>query len=94
MLSLTSSSTGRGGTYEVPPIVTGAVLRNFRFLLQVLTDADGVVTVKSDDELAGALKKLLADPTERKALGERAFAVINRNRGAAERTVEELGKLL
>ena len=75
-------------------IVTGAVLRNFRFLLQVLTDADGVVTVNSDDELTGALKKLLADPDGRKALGERAFAVINRNRGAAERTVEELGKLL
>ena len=75
-------------------IVTGAVLRNFRFLLQVLTDVDGVVTVKSDDELTGALKKLLADPDGRKALGERAFAVINRNRGAAERTVEELGKLL
>ncbi len=75
-------------------IVTGAVLRNFRFLLKVLTDADGVVTVKSDDELTGALKKLLADPAGRKALGERAFAVISRNRGAAERTVEELGKLL
>ena len=75
-------------------IVTGAILRNFRFLLQVLTDADGVVTVKSDDELAGALKKLLADPAGRKAIGERAFQAINRHRGAAERTVEELGKLL
>ena len=75
-------------------IVTGAVLRNFRFLLQVLTEANGVVTVKSDDELAGALKKLLADPEGRKALGERAFKAIDRHRGAAERTVEELGKLL
>ena len=75
-------------------IVTGTVLRNFRFLLQVLTDADGVVTVKSDDELSGALKKLLADPDARKALGERAFTAISRHRGAAERTVEELGKLL
>ena len=75
-------------------IVTGAVLRNFRFLLKVLTDADGVVTVKSDEELTGALRRLLADPAGRAAFGERAFKAIDRHRGAAARTVEELGKLL
>lgn len=76
------------------PIVTGHVLRNFRFLLKVLCDADAVVTVASDDELAGALHRLLSDPAERKALGERAKAAIERHRGATARTVDELVGLL
>ena len=76
------------------PIVTGHVLRNFRFLLKVLREADAVVTVDSDDNLAGALRRLLAEPETRKALGERAQAAICGHRGAAGRTVDELLGLL
>ena len=75
-------------------IVTGAELRNFRFLLRVLKEADAVETVKSDAELAPVLRRLLADPAARTALGDRAKTVIGRNRGATDRTVAEIEKLL
>ena len=76
------------------PIVTGHVLRNFRFLLQVLLDADAVATVTSDSELTPCLRRLLSDPELRAALGGRAAEVIGRHRGATERTVDELESLL
>ena len=74
--------------------VTGHVLRNFRFLLRVLKEADAVETVAKDEELAPALRRLLADPEARAAIGERAKAVIGQHRGATERTVTEIEKLL
>jgi 3-deoxy-D-manno-octulosonic-acid transferase len=76
------------------PIVTGAVLRNFRFLLRVLKEADAVETVAGDAELAPTLRRLLADASARAALGARAKAAIGQHRGATERTVAEIGKLL
>ena len=76
------------------PIVTGAVLRNFRFLLRVLEGSDAVETVKRDDELVPILRRLLADPEARAALGARAKAVIGQHRGATERIVAEIEKLL
>ena len=75
-------------------IVTGAVLRNFRFLLRVLKEADAVEAVKSDAELEPALRRLFADPEARAALGGRAKAAIGQHRGATERTVAEIEKLL
>jgi len=75
-------------------IVTGHVLRNFRFLLRVLKEADAVETVANDEELVPTLRRLLADPEARAALGERAKAAIGKHRGATERTVAEIEKLL
>ena len=76
------------------PIVTGAVLRNFRFLLKVLEEADAVETVSRDEDLVTVLRRLLSDPEARAALGGRAKAAIGRHRGATERTVDEIEKLL
>lgn len=76
------------------PIVTGAVLRNFRFLLKVLEDSDAVATVASDADLLPTLRRLFADPEARAALGERAKTAIGKHRGATERTVVEIENLL
>ena len=76
------------------PIVTGAVLRNFRFLLKVLKEADAIETVAKDDELEPMLRRLLADPEARAALGARAKAAIGQHRGATDRTVAEIEGLL
>ncbi len=70
------------------------MLRNFRFLLKVLVEADAVETVAKDDELEPALRRLIADPEARAALGGRAKDAIGRHRGATERTVAEIEKLL
>jgi 3-deoxy-D-manno-octulosonic-acid transferase len=44
--------------------------------------------VQSGDELGQAVVRLMATREERQALGERALAVVNKNRGALDRVVE------
>lgn len=71
------------------PTITGKVLKNFRFVLQVLTEADGVVTA-SDDELAGVISELLEDAEKAAGYGKRASAAMSANRGAASRIISVL----
>ena len=75
-------------------IVTGSVLRNFRFILNVLLEADAVVTVKDDSELTGTLSKLFADRELCAAIGKRGGDAIRRHCGATELTVKELMSLV
>ena len=75
-------------------IVTGKLLRNFRFLLKILTEAEAVATVPDDAALEGTLAGLLADEDRRKQLGEAAFAAISVHAGATRKTLEALEKLL
>ena len=76
------------------PIVTGAVLRNFRFIFNVLAQADALTPIAKDAELVPALTALLSDPARRQELGKRAEAAIAKHRGAALRTIEVLENLL
>lgn len=76
------------------PIVTGHVLRNFRYLLNTLCDADALAVVTGDGELTPRLAELLGNPELRRELGTRACETIRRHRGAAERTVDTLEKLM
>ncbi len=75
-------------------IVTGHVLRNFRFILKVLLQEDAVAVVTSDAELEPLLRKLFSDDALRMELGQRAGQAIRRHAGATGRTVSELEKLL
>ena len=76
------------------PIVTGHILRNFRFILNALLAEDAVAVVSCDAELKTQLATLIADPELRRELGARAGAVVRRHCGATGRTVEALEKLL
>ena len=69
-------------------IVCGSTLKNFRYLLDILREANGVATVDSDDELFGLLHKLLCDDEARETLGNNAFDTIMLNAGATERTIQ------
>ena len=71
------------------PVVTGRVLRNFRYLLKVMAENEAVLTA-SDEELTSVLRKLLHDREYRETLGEKAFKVIGSNRGAVDRTIDAL----
>ena len=75
------------------PIVTGSVLRNFRFILNVLQEADGVVTVDDDSQLTDTLHKLLADDALRCSIGKRGGDAIRKHCGATEQTIKELMSL-
>ncbi len=76
------------------PIMVGPYTENFRDIVQKFADGGGVLVVGDQRELQSALLRLLADPMERKQLGERALEVLKANRGATERTLAELEKLL
>ena len=75
------------------PVVSGSVLRNFRFIQQVLQDADALVSVSSEDELLSGLRKLSSDPQLRCDIGKRAGDAIRQHRGAMDRTIDFLREL-
>ena len=74
-------------------IVTGHKLRNFRFLMQVLTSKNAIKTVASDDELTPALDELFSNADLRADLGGKAFAAISEHAGATGKTLDALGKI-
>ena len=75
-------------------IVTGHRLRNFRFLMQVLTGKDAIKTVAADAELTPVLSELLQDEALRNELGGKAFDAISEHAGATLKTLDVLDKLL
>ena len=74
-------------------IVTGHKLRNFRFLMQVLTSKNAIKTVASDDELTPALDELFSNADLRADFGGKAFAAISEHAGATGKTLDALGKI-
>ena len=75
------------------PVVSGSVLRNFRFIQQVLQEADALVSVSSEEELLAELRKLAADSELRRAIGKRGGDAIRQHRGAMDRTIDLLKSL-
>lgn len=75
-------------------IVTGHVLRNFRTLLDLLSSGDSVVLIRCDGELTAKLCEVLKSPELRRTLGDRAYELIAASRGATDRSVCELEKLI
>lgn len=80
-------------------VLTGAHTDNFREIVEAFVRADAIVQLPAipDSDLTLELEKLFAafltDRDKRTLLGERARQLVNKNRGATERTVELLKKL-
>ncbi|HEY7545368.1 MAG TPA: glycosyltransferase, partial [Blastocatellia bacterium] len=62
-------------------IIVGPHTYNFRQIISDFRAADAIIEVESN-EFAAAMIRLLTDRSEAQALGERAQAIIERNRGA------------
>ena len=75
------------------PVVTGSVLRNFRFILNVLKDAEAVITVSGDAELSEQLRRLVSSAELRETIGRRAGNAIRLHRGAIDRTISMIEEL-
>lgn len=69
------------------PVVHGPCVFNFEELYQNLDEGGGSLRVNGEPELLFVLKRLFANPPERKALGRRAYEVIEGLRGATERNL-------
>lgn len=81
-------------------VITGAHTGNFSAMIKAFLDADAVVQLpdvsppEAAGKLAVAISELLENDGRRRELAQRAKAVCNRNRGATERTIDLIAKLL
>ena len=73
--------------------LVGPHTENFRDMIRIFERA-GAVNVVSPETFAGELLRLLDDAAARQGLGQRAAEVVRRQRGATERTLNELEKLI
>jgi 3-deoxy-D-manno-octulosonic-acid transferase len=76
------------------PILHGANMQNFRAVAAAFNRAQAAVELRDVGEFAPALRRLLAEPEERQALGARARRVVDQGRGAIDRTLDLLEPLL
>ena len=70
------------------PVFSGPHVFNFETIFERLLADDGVQLVEGAQDLVRDVSRLFSDPKECKAFGERALAVVNKNRGALDRVVE------
>ena len=70
------------------PVFSGPHIFNFETIYQRLLDDKGVKLVSDADELAAHVSLLFGDDKERQAIGHRALAVVNKNRGALDKVVD------
>jgi len=75
------------------PIVVGPNTFNFREIVRIF-ERDGAITVVTASTLSGELRHLLADPAERRRLGQLARELFLQNTGATQRTLQALQSLL
>lgn len=81
-------------------VLTGAHTYNFREIVEAFVRAEAIVQLPAipDSDITVELEKLFAalltDSDKRRLLGERAKQLVNKNRGATERTVDLLTKVL
>jgi 3-deoxy-D-manno-octulosonic-acid transferase len=76
------------------PVLVGPHMENFQEIADEFVREGALVRVSSADELSRELGALFADEPRRRALGVRARAIIDKNRGATARTLESLAALL
>jgi 3-deoxy-D-manno-octulosonic-acid transferase len=71
------------------PIIFGQHMENFRYISSMLMDAKAAVMTKEGD-LFKILSELLADRERREKMGKAAKEVIDANKGAVNRTCDEI----
>ena len=76
------------------PIVFGPSMTNFEEIARQFLSRGAVVQVHSERQFEDTLVELLADPVRRASLGAAARALVDANRGARDRTLETLERLL
>ena len=88
------SLTQHGGQNIIEPavyggaVVTGPNMENFRDVTADFLKAQAILQVPDAAGLTVAVERLLSDEPLRRALGERAAAVVARQRGAVRKTAE------
>jgi 3-deoxy-D-manno-octulosonic-acid transferase len=76
------------------PVLFGPHMQNFADVARIFLDAGAAIQVRDEAELESVLRDLLASREQREALGRKASEVVERNRGAAGRSVSMLKELV
>jgi 3-deoxy-D-manno-octulosonic-acid transferase len=76
------------------PVLFGPHMHNFKEISSLLIQAQGGQVVADADELYERAAILLADPERGRSMGERGYALLEKNRGATEQTLEAIESLL
>ncbi|MFQ5992123.1 MAG: 3-deoxy-D-manno-octulosonic acid transferase [Nitrospiraceae bacterium] len=76
------------------PILFGSDMRNFPDVSEWLLEGGGAIRVNNEDDLFRESKRLLADRQLAHTVGQKAARVVEQNRGATERIVEDVVKFL
>ncbi len=75
-------------------IVCGPQLKNFRQAFDALKKAEAVSSVQADEELEGAIERLLVEPALAGRLGKLAKKAVEAHAGASLRTIKSLEGVL
>ncbi len=76
------------------PVITGPFLYNFAQIDRLLSESEALIKVKNAGGLATAVLGLLNDAKKREAVGKRGEAVIAKNRGASEKQLNLIARLM
>ena len=76
------------------PVCFGPSMSNFREIATAFLDADAAEEVASPGEVIEFASRMFDDEAEQRAFGDRARQVVQRNRGASERTARRIVELL
>lgn len=80
-------------TFSVP-VVVGPSMHNFRDMAERFDRAEAWSRVDDAKALAEVWRQWVEDPAAARALGERAAALLEENRGARQRTLQQLEPLI
>lgn len=73
--------------YWGKPIIFGPYMDNFPFAKEFLTESAAIM-VNDHEDMAERVKELFKEPEKAFQMGQRARAIIDRNRGATEKALE------
>jgi 3-deoxy-D-manno-octulosonic-acid transferase len=93
------SLTEVGGHNPIEPgalgkaMIIGPHFFNFQMICQEFIDCGALQTVDNESQLADALSELIESPDDARAKGEKAYAVVERGKGATARVVDAIAPL-
>jgi len=76
------------------PVVFGPHMENFSEIAEAFLSKNAALQVRDEHGLEAALSRLLDDAAERERLGRAALAVVESNRGAREKSLEVIERLM
>ena len=72
------------------PVLTGPHMENFPVIMQDFLEAGALIQVADGEALTAAVRSLLKEEEQRRALGQRAAALVESKRGAVRATADLL----